>query len=107
MFAPAEKDAFFGARHDHSTHLRMLEAESFDSVGELDIDPQVVAIEFQLISRPKATIFANVECKGRHVAIGRQFPVAVPRGVRLECNELVGHCLLLWLSRHGIILLLH
>ncbi len=67
----------------------MLEAKSFDSVGELDVDPQVVAIEFQLISRPKATIFANVECKGRHIAIGRQFPVTVPRGVRLECNELV------------------
>ena len=38
----------------------MLEADAVDRVVELDVDAQVVAVEFQLVAGPKAAILVEV-----------------------------------------------
>jgi hypothetical protein len=47
--AGAENPRLAGAQQ-HGAHLRMLEAQPLESVGELDVDPEVVGIELELVA---------------------------------------------------------
>ena len=47
------------AQHDDA-HLRMLEAQPLDRVGKLDIDAEIVGIEFQIVAFEQRALFVDV-----------------------------------------------
>ena len=71
----------------HRMHFRMLETQALQDVGELDVDPEIVGIQLQLVVvRPQPRVFADVHGEGRDVAVDAQLPVLVFGGIDLEGN---------------------
>ena len=65
-------------------HLGMLEAQPLQRVGELDVDAEIVGIQLQQIAFEQAAILVHVHRERGDVAIDRQFPVPVARGIGLK-----------------------
>ncbi len=74
--AGAEHVVLAGADH-HRTHLRVLEAEPLHRIGQLDIDPEIVGIEFQLGAGKQAAGRIDVERQGRNRPVAGKAPVSV------------------------------
>jgi hypothetical protein len=78
----------------------VLETKTLKRVCKLDINAEIVGIELELVAFEQAAVFVDVHRQGRDVALGRQFPVAIARGIGLEVDpfgpireltSLVGH----------------
>ena len=73
------------AAGDHARpHLRVLEAEPLDGVGQLDVDAQVVAVALQLQLRVGAAEGRDLHRQPGDLAFDREGPVAVAGRVRVE-----------------------
>jgi hypothetical protein len=85
MFAPAQK--IRSLSDVTMTDLRVLEADSLDGVGELDVDAEIVGIELQLIVRREAGVLAHVHGQRGDGAIERQLPVLIAVGAGIKRNH--------------------
>src|SRR6266852_5448600 len=74
--AGAEHARLAGAQQDHP-HLRMLEAQPLDSVGELDVDAEVVGIELELVAFKQRALLVDVHRERGDVAVDLELPMAV------------------------------
>ena len=95
-------DLFLGALEHHHLHRRMLEADAVERVVQLDVHAQVVAVQLELVARLDAAVLVDVQLQARHVAVDRERPVAVLRGMGGEAHQLalalpeqqgLGHCI--------------
>ena len=91
----ARQHADIGAGAEHARlartqqddlHLGMLEAQPLQRVGEFDVDAEIVGIELQLIAFEQAAILVDVHGERGDVAVDRQFPVPVARGIGLKTD---------------------
>ena len=65
-----------GTQND-ATNLRVFKAQTLDRVIQLDINTEIIRIEFQLVARLQRGIFTNRHCKTGDIAVNRQIPVLV------------------------------
>ena len=69
--AGAEHPRLAGAQQDDA-HLRMLEAQPLQRVGQLDIDAEIVGVELELIAFEQRRVLVDVHQQRRDVAVDRQ-----------------------------------
>ena len=62
------KHFFFGAGDNYAAHLRVFEADAVDSVMQLDVHAQVVAVELELIARAQTPVFVEIGFERGHWA---------------------------------------
>jgi hypothetical protein len=67
------------ADEHHALHLRMLEADAVERVVQLDIHPEVVAVELELVARPDSAVFIDGQRDRGDGAVHRQPDVPVLR----------------------------
>ena len=77
MLAPEQNTLLPRAGDDDRAHFRMLEADAIDGVVELDVDAEVVAVEFELVARTQAGVLVEIGQERRHGPVEPQLPVAV------------------------------
>jgi hypothetical protein len=75
-----------GGAQQHDLHLRMLEAQSLDRVGELNIDAEIVGVELELVAFVEPAFLIHVQGERRDVAVDGELPMAVTRRVGLEID---------------------
>ena len=80
------KDAVLAAGNDDAAHVGVLKADAVERVMQLNVHPQVVAVELELVARTNPAVLRNVEGQPRNGALDRQGPVAVLRGVSAVVN---------------------
>ena len=80
------KDAVLAAGDDDAAHVGVLKADAVERVMQLNVHPQVVAVELELVARTNPTVLRNVEGQLCNGAPDRQGPVAVLRGVSAVCQ---------------------
>ena len=86
------EDAVLGAGDDDRAHLRVLEADAVQRIGELDVDAEVVAVELELVAGADAAVLVEVGDERCHRPFEAQLPVAVAVGVGLVVHaRSVGH----------------
>ena len=69
----------------------MLETQALESVGEFDIDAEVVGIELELITLEQPGVLVDVERERRDLAIDGEFPVPIARrfGLKIDAHGTV------------------
>ena len=77
MLAPDENTRSLALVTTTVRDLGMLEADAVQRVVELDVDAEVVAVEFQLVAGPEAAVLVEIGDERRHRAVEFQLPVAV------------------------------
>ena len=80
------KDAVLAAGDDDAAHVGVLKADAVERVMQLNVHPQVVAVELELVARTNPTVLRNVEGQPCNGALDRQGPVAVLRGIGAVVN---------------------
>jgi hypothetical protein len=83
--AGAEHPRLARAQHDDA-HLRMLEAQPLDGVGELDVDTEIVGVKLELIAFEQRALLVDVHGERGDVAVDRELPMAVARRRGLEID---------------------
>src|SRR4029078_8316623 len=68
------EDALDGARQDDAAHLGMLETESLERIGELDVYAEIVGIELELVNGTKPAVFVDPHRQRRDCAVERELP---------------------------------
>ena len=53
-------------REHHRRHLGMLETQTLNGIIELNIDPEIIGIELQLIARHQRGVFLDVHSQRRN-----------------------------------------
>ena len=71
----------------HRAHLRMLEAQPLDGVGELDIDAEIVGVEFQRIVAGDGAALVDIERERGDGPVDAEPPVAVVVRVGAEVDH--------------------
>ncbi len=69
--------AVLGRAQQDDLHVRMLEAQAGERIGQFDVDAEVVGIELQFIAFEQAALLVHVHGERRHFAVDRQLPVLV------------------------------
>src|SRR3982074_3346593 len=62
------------------------EAQEVGGVGELDVDAEVVGVELELVAFEQRALLVDIHRQGRYVAIDRELPMPVLRGIGLEVD---------------------
>ncbi len=95
--AAEHEDVGAGAEHallqagdDDGPDLGVLETDTLQGIGELDVDTQIVGVQLEAIVGTQAGVFANVHRQRGNRAVKDQFPVLVLRRMRLERDGLDG-----------------
>src|SRR5215831_8734263 len=81
------EDALLAARDHDDPHFGMLEPDAVKGVVELDIDPEVIGVELQSVTRREPAFLLDVERQRRDRAIAREAPVAISIGFSVECGH--------------------
>ena len=68
----------------------MLEAQTLDGIGELDVDAEVVGVELEGVAREEAAVLVDVERQRRDLAVDGELPMAVSRRLGLEVDDALG-----------------
>ena len=68
-----------GARDDHDADLGMLETDAVDSVIELDVDAEIVAVELELVAGTQARVLVEIGEQRRDRPVELELPVPVER----------------------------
>ena len=89
--AGAEHPRLGRAQH-HDAHLRMLEAQPLDGVGEFDVDAEIVGVELELVALEQPALLVDVHQERRDVAVDREPPMAVARRIGLEIDPGLAVC---------------
>jgi hypothetical protein len=66
----------------------VLEPQPLHGIVELDVDAQVIRIEFELIAFEQAGILVDIHDQLGHLAIELELPVAIARGLGLEVDAM-------------------
>ena len=70
----------------------MLKADAVDSIMQLDVDTEVIAVQLEFVARPNAAVFIDVELEAGDIAIGAfahgKAPVLVLGRVRGKAHHL-------------------
>lgn len=64
----------------------MLKTQALHGVGKLDVDAQVIGVEFQLIALKQAAILIDVHDQLGHLAVEFQFPMPIACRLALEID---------------------
>ena len=86
------EDPVLAAGEHHDAHLGMLEAQPLGRVVQLDVDAQVVRVEFQLVAGHQAAGLVDVHRQGGDRALDGVSPVPVTRGLGAEIDAHAGCC---------------
>jgi hypothetical protein len=78
--------AVLGGAYDHHLHAGMLEAQPLHHVGELDVDTEIVGIQFELIALEQPAILVDIHRQRRNVAFDIQLPMPVARRIGLKID---------------------
>ena len=83
--AGAEHLVLAGLEHD-DFHFRMLEAQSLQRIGQLDVDAEVVGVELQLIALEQCRVLVDVhdQVSGFAVELELPMPVRLRRAVKID-----------------------
>ena len=81
--AGAEHGGLSGTDH-HSFYFRVLKTQALNGIVQFDIDPYIVGVEFQFVAGERTFVLVHVHVQPGDCAGGRQLPVAVTVGMRLE-----------------------
>src|SRR5262249_54482205 len=65
------------AGYHHAARFRMFEADALQGVRELDVDPEIVRIELELVARDKPSILIDVQSQHCHWTLEPKLPVRV------------------------------
>src|SRR5262249_12349772 len=68
--------SFFRAGKDDAGNFRIFETDALKNVVELDVDAQVVRIQFEFVAGAEAAVFVDVHGESGDTAVDREFPVA-------------------------------
>ena len=74
----------------HRSDPRVLESQPLHGVRELDIHPQVVAVELEGVPGTEAAGLVNLERQRADLSVGLETPVPVARRMRLEPDGRTG-----------------
>src|SRR4051794_3144908 len=66
----------------------MLEAQPLHGIGEFDVDSEIVGIQLELITLEQPAILIDVHGERRDVAVDRQLPMPVARGIGQKIDAL-------------------
>src|SRR5439155_18328351 len=90
--AGAEDPILEAVNHDR-VHLGVLETDTLDGVGELDIDAEIVRVQLQAVVWREPGVFADVHRQGGDRAVEGELPVPVAVRVGVDGNGAgrVGH----------------
>ena len=85
---PGREHPLTGGGHHHRPDLRVLEAKALHRVVELDVDPEVVGVELELVARIDAASLVDGEPQDRDRPIDLHGPVtvAVRPGPEVHCH---------------------
>ncbi len=72
------EDPFLEAGDDDRMDLWMLESETLHGVRQLDIDSEIVRVQFEAVVVRKAAIFLNVHGQRRDRAVQAELPMTIP-----------------------------
>jgi len=86
IWAPAQKNPRLARAQHHDAHLRMLEAQPLDGVGQLDIDAEIVGVELELIALEQRALLVDVHQQRGDVAVDIEPPMPVALRVGLEID---------------------
>src|SRR5258707_3879808 len=75
------ENAILGAGNGDGANFGMLEARALEGVVKLDVDPEVVGVELELVAGANAAIFGDVHSESGDGAIEEKTPVFVARRV--------------------------
>src|SRR6185503_19942416 len=81
------EDSLDGARHDHAAHLGMLETDSLQRIGELDVDAEIVGIELELVAWTNPAVFVDPHRERREGAVERELPVRIALRARFVADR--------------------
>src|ERR1700694_5895237 len=73
------EDSRLEAGDDDRAYFRMLKSQTLNSIGELDINPEVVRVELELVTFGECLIFLDIHRKSSDLPFDVQFPVFVMR----------------------------
>src|SRR5262245_14955442 len=79
------------AGDDDRSDFWVFEANSLNSVGELDIDAKIVGIQFQLIAGGETAVLGDVHGQGGNWTVDVERPMPVFRWIRLEVDRRAPH----------------
>ena len=80
------EDARLGGAQHQDAHLWMLEAQPLDGVRELDVDPEIIGVELELVALEQRPLLVDVHQQGRDRAVELQLPVPIARRIGLEID---------------------
>jgi hypothetical protein len=72
------EDLVLGRRQHDRAHFRVLEPQTLHGVVQLDVDAEVVGVQFQFVTVDQPAGLVDVHGQRRDRSVGRQLPVPVP-----------------------------
>ncbi len=76
-----------GRGDDERADPRVREAQALDGVGELEVDPEVVGVELQGVTRDEAAVLRDLQRQGRDVVPHLETPVPIARRVGVAADR--------------------
>ena len=80
------KDTVLATGDDDAADVGVLEADAVERVMQLNVHPQVVAVELEFVARTDPAVLRYVKGQPRNGTLDRQGPVAVLRGISAVVN---------------------
>src|SRR5262245_30706790 len=84
--ARAEDSGLKTSQHDN-LHFGMFESNALNSISQLDIDAEVIGVEFEFVAFIERFVFLDIHGKGGPSPVDIQFPVAILFRRRLKIDH--------------------
>ena len=99
------KNAVFQTGDDNAFDFRVLEADTLQSVMQLDVHAQVIGVELEFVARTDAGVLVDIELQGGGFAFLFDRPVLVLAWVGFVIDHrCIGHvCLLIFMHYNAFI----
>jgi len=65
----------------------MLESDAVERVAQLDVNAQIVGVQFQLVAGLDGRVFIDVERERGYGAVKAEAPVLITLGCAVECDQ--------------------
>ena len=79
-------------RDDDGPHLRMFESEALHGIVQLDVDAEVVGVEFQLVPGSNSCFLVDIQRQRGNPAVNFHPPVLVAIRLRFEGDDRMLRC---------------
>ncbi len=63
------KDAWLAGPQQHHPNLGMLEPDAVESVGQFDINAEIVGVELEIVALEQPALLVDVQPEGRDLAV--------------------------------------